>query len=207
MRIHDKLDEILKQGSKVKILRFLSMEKDEHTGRGIAKGIGMSSSSTHNTLKDMRKEGLISARKKGNAILYKLQEENYVVRELLGPLFKKEKNLFNYITSLIKKQLLRLKGNIVSIAVFGSVVSREETSRSDIDVLIVLKNKSGKQKIDKALDALHADLARQFGVPISPYVLTLKEIKQRHRQKKSIIKAILDNNELIYGEPIERILA
>ena len=58
MRIHDKLDEILKQGSKIKILRFLFAEKDEHTGRRIARGIAMSPSSTYNTLQEMRREGL-----------------------------------------------------------------------------------------------------------------------------------------------------
>lgn len=207
MRIHDKLDEILRQGSKIKILRFLSAEKDEHTGRRIAKGIGMSPSSTYNTLQEMKKEDLVSARKKGNAILYKLQEENYVVKKLLGPLFEKERFIYNDIVSFIKKCLLHAKGDIISIAIFGSVARKEETSRSDIDLLVVLKDKTGRPKIDKLMDRLHVGMAKKFGASISPYVLTVSEIRQRYTRKKRIIKSILDNNELIYGEPIERVLA
>lgn len=207
MRIHDKLDEILRHGSKIKILRFLFTEKDEHTGRNIAKGIGMSPSSTHKTLQEMKKEGLISARKKGNAILYKLRQDNYVVKKLLSPLFEKEKFIYNDIVLLIKRHLLQAKEDIVSIAVFGSVARKEETSRSDMDLLILLKNKTGKIRVDKLLDKLHVDMVKKFGVAISPYVLTKSEIRLKYNQKQRIIKSILDNNELIYGEPIERILA
>ncbi len=207
MRIHNKLDEILKHGSKIKILRFLFAEKDEHTGRSIAEGIGMSPSSTHSTLQGMKKEGLISAQKKGNAILYKLQQDNYVVKKLLAPLFEKEKFIYNDIILFIKKGLLQARSEILSIVVFGSVIRKEETSQSDIDLLVLLKNNAGKLKIDKVMDKLHVDMVKGFGVSISPYILTVSEIRQRYSQKKRIIKSILDNNELIYGEPIERILA
>ena len=206
MRIHDKLNEILSQGSKIRILRLLFTEKDEYTGRGIAKGIGMSPSSTYNTLQEMKKEGLVGARKKGNAILYKVREENYIVKKLLAPLFEKEKFLYSDMISSIKKRLLHAGADIVSMALFGSVVRREETARSDIDVLVVVSSKAGKSTVDKALDTVYTDMAKKFSASISPYVLTIKEIRQRHREKKSIIKSILDNNQLIYGEPLERIV-
>lgn len=207
MKIYDKLDEILKQGSKIKILRFLFDEKDEHTGRGIAKGIGMSVSSTHKTLQRMKDEGLVSVRKKGNAILYKLREDNYIVKKLLEPLFKREESIYKDVISSIKKNLFREKKEILSIAIFGSVARREETSRSDIDLVVITKSKIGKTKIDKAMDKLSIDVAKKFGASISPYILTEVEIKRKQVEKRPIIRSILNNNQLIYGEPIERILA
>jgi len=207
MKIHDKLDEILKHRSKIKILRFLFVERDEHTGRGIAKGIGMSASSTYKTLQKMKDEGLIGARKKGNAILYKLQENNHIVKKLLAPLFEKEKSIYGDIISSIKKILFREKKEIVSIAIFGSVARKEETSRSDIDLIVIAKNKIGKTKIDKAMDELNIDMAEKFGAAVSPYILTEAEIKRKHVEKQAVIRSILNNNQLIYGEPIERILA
>ena len=74
MKIHNKLDEILRHGAKIKILRFLFAEKDEYTGRGVARGIGMSASSTYKTLQEWEGEGLISGRKKGNVVLYKVRK-------------------------------------------------------------------------------------------------------------------------------------
>lgn len=207
MKIHNSLDEILQQGAKIKILRFLFSEKDEHTGRGIAKGIGMSASSTHKTLQEMKGAGLIKVRKKGNASLYRLQEDNYIVKELLEPLFKKEKSLYKDIISLIKRDLLQQKEKIVSIAIFGSVVRKEETSRSDLDLVIIAEDKIGKARIDKAINKLSIDMAKKFSVAISPYILTKTEIRKKFIKKQTIISSILENHQLIYGEPIERILA
>lgn len=207
MKIYDKLDEILKYGSKIKILRFLFVEADEHTGRGIARGIDMSASSTYKTLQKMKDEGLISVRKKGNAILYKLRKNNHIVKKLLEPLFEKEKSIYSDIISSITKNLLREKQEIVSMAIFGSIARKEETSKSDIDLVVITRDKIGKTKIDKAMDKLSIDMAEKFGVAISPYILTKLEIKRRHIEKQAIIHSILHNNQLIYGEPIERILA
>ncbi len=207
MKIHDNLDAILRQGTKIKILRFLFSEKDEHTGRGIARSIGMSASSTHKTLQEMKSAGLINVRKKGNASLYKLQEDNYIVKELLEPLFKKERSLYKDIILLIKRDLLQQKEKIVSIAIFGSVARKEETSRSDIDLVIIAKDKIGKARVDKAMNKLSIDMAKKFSVAISPYILTKTAIRKKFIKKQAIISSILENHQLIYGEPIERILA
>jgi len=207
MKVRNKLDEILKHGSKIKILRFLFTERDEHTGRRIARGINMSASSTHKTLQKMKSEGLIASRRKGNAVLYKLRENNYIVKTLLGPLFKKERSIYDDIILFIKKNLFSERKEIVSIAVFGSVARGEETSSSDIDLLIIANDKHGKAKIDNTMDSLSIKIAEKFGAVISPYVLTRAEIKKKFAKKQAIIRSILDNNRLIYGEPVERILA
>lgn len=207
MRIYNKLDEMLKHGSKIKILRFLFAEKDEHTGRAIARSIDMSASSIYKTLQKMKEEGLISARKKGNAILYKLKKDNYIVKKLLEPLFEKEKSIYNDMVSLIKRSLFACKPEIASIAIFGSVARGKETPKSDIDLLIIVENKLAKSKIDRIIDKLSVEMAKKFATAVSPYVLTRSEIKQRYAKKQPIIRSILKNNQLVYGEPIERILA
>lgn len=207
MKIHDSLDEILRHSTKIKILRFLFDEKDEHTGRAIARGIGMSVSSTYKTLQNMKGEGLVGARKKGNAILYKLQGDNYVVKELLEPLFKKEKTMYSDVISFIKKRLLLQKKEITSMAIFGSVARKEETSRSDIDLVIIVERGAKKTKIDKTIDKLSFDMAKKFGAAISAYIMTKSEIRQKYAKRQAIINSILKDSQLIYGEPIERILA
>ncbi|MBL7071440.1 MAG: nucleotidyltransferase domain-containing protein [Candidatus Omnitrophica bacterium] len=207
MKIRDKLDEILNQGSKIKILRFLFAAKDEHTGRGIAKAINMSVSSTYETLQEMKDIGIVSARRKGKAKLYKLRENNHFVKELLAPLFEKEKALYNNIINSIKKALLKNKKNIISIAIFGSVASNQETSKSDIDLAVIVRNNRERTKTDELIDKLSIDMAQKFGVAISPYVLTVLEFRHKYSKKLPIIKSIVSNNKLIYGEPIERIIA
>ncbi|MCK4464023.1 MAG: nucleotidyltransferase domain-containing protein [Candidatus Omnitrophica bacterium] len=207
MRIHNKLDELLKNGSKIKILRFLFSEKDEYTGRAIAKAINMSASSTYENLQNLKEEGLINARKKGNSILYRIRSENQVVNKLLKPLFEQEKSIYTDIVSLIKKSISKYKKKITSIVLFGSVAGKEETSKSDIDLLIIIENNTMRPIINTAIDKLNIEIAKKFGAALSPYILTKSEIKQKYNKKQGLIYSILDNNQLIFGEPIERIVA
>lgn len=207
MKIKNKLDEILNQTSKVKILRFLFNENDEHTGRTVAKAINMSASSTYTALQEMKEAGVISARRKGNAILYKIRDNDYFVKNLLFPLFKKEKAMYDNIFSIIKRNILVDKQNVVSVVLFGSAAKSQETVNSDIDILIITKNARDISKINKLADSLSIKMAKSFHVAFSPYILTKAELVRKYLKKEPIIKSILDNNKLIYGQPIERLVA
>lgn len=206
MKIYKKLDELLSQSSKVKITRLLLYEKSEQTGRGIAKAINMSASATYKALQEMKDERLISARRIGNAVLYKLKEDNYFVKNLLLPLFEKEKSVFKDMIALIKKTLLKKKEGIISVAIFGSVANMKETLESDIDLLIITINDKERKKIKSSLDELSINMAKKYEVAVSPYVLTKEEMQTKYSKGKPIIRSIMNNNILIYGEPIERIL-
>lgn len=206
MKINNKLDEILNQASKVKILRFLFNEKDEHTGRAIARAINMSVSTTYTSLQEMKNIGIISIRRKGNAILYSLKENNYFVKKLIAPLFDKEKSAYTDIIALIKRNLLKEKKAIISIMIYGSVAKAQETARSDIDLAVIARNTSDKNKINKLAEQLSVAIAKEFNAALSPYILTKTELIKKYSKKELIIESILADNKLIYGEPIERIL-
>ncbi len=207
MKITNKLDEILNQSAKVKILRFLFNEKDEHTGRAIARAINMSPSYTHMSLQELKRTGIVAIRRKGNSVLYKLKGDNYFVKNLVLPLFEKEKSVYFDMITIVKKYLLVDKKSIISIAIFGSVAKAQESERSDIDVLIITANADSKKKVTKLTEELDLKLAKNFNVAFSPYILTKNEIIQKYMKNKQIIKSILNNNTLIYGEALERILA
>jgi len=207
MKIFNKLDETLSHGTKIRILRLLTVEKGEHTGRGVAKALHMSASSIHHTLQEMKDERLVVARKMGNAIIYKLHEKNYVVENLIVPLFEREKRIYDDLVLMIKQQLEGEKDEIGCIAFFGSVAQKKETAKSDVDLLIVTKTKKGRNKIDKLMDSLSISMANTFQVLLSPYILTYDEIRKMNNKKSALIKNILKNNRLIDGEPVERVLA
>lgn len=207
MRIHNKLDEILNQPAKVKILRFLFSSNAEFTGRAVARGSGLSVSHSYEMLQDMRKEGLIEVKRQGNALLYSLRPDNYIVKNILKPLYQKEKDIYKDIIIIIKKILGSEKKGICSIAIFGSVAAKTENFTSDIDLLIITRDSISKHKVDNLMDNLTAIMAKKFSVEVSPYLLTVSEAKNKYKQKAQLMRSIIDNNRLIYGEPIERILA
>jgi len=207
MRIYNKLDEIFNRGSRVKILRFLFNNGAEFTGRAIARGSKLSASYSYETLQDMHREGIVEVRRQGSALLYKLRKDSYIVKNILRPLYEKEKNIYKDITALIEKTLLAEKRGILSIAIFGSVASKTENIMSDMDLLVITRDTSAKKKIDYLMDSLTIIMAKKFNLAITPYILTVSEARNKYKHKVRLIKSIIDNNRLIWGDPIERILA
>lgn len=207
MRIHNKLDEILDQPAKVKILRFLFSSNAEFTGRAVARGSGLSVSHSYEMLQDMRKEGLLNVKRQGNALLYSLRLDNYIVKNILKPLYQKEKKIYKDIVSIIKTALASEKKGICSMAIFGSVAARAENFTSDIDLLVISRDISSKQKVDRLMDNLIAVMAKKFNVAVVPYLLTVSEARNKYKQKVKLTKSIIDNNRLVWGDPVERILA
>jgi predicted nucleotidyltransferase len=207
MKIHDVLNSVLRHKGKVKVLRFLLSGKEEYTGRGIAGGVGMSPSATHAILKDLTREGLITVRKVGNALLYTLNKEVYVVKEILVPLFEKEKDVYRKLIARIERSVKKQRHDIVSVVLFGSVVKKEETTESDVDILVITRTTHGKRMVDTVMDELCVTIAKEFDAVLSPYIATVAELRSTDPKRKRLIDSILENNRLIYGEPIERILA
>lgn len=93
MKYSRPLDDLLGQQSKVKILRHLANTRLEMSGRQIAADIGMSPWACHRALRDLSDQGALVMRNVGRTYLFRLNEESYVVEELLLPLFQKEKQL------------------------------------------------------------------------------------------------------------------
>ncbi len=207
MKIHNKLDDLLGKKIKIKILRLLFNDKKEYTGREIARGLNIAPSYIHKALKEMVKERLINIEKKGTAHIYSIKDESYIIKEFFSPLFKQEKVMYNDIISFIKKRLLLYKAGLITIAVFGSVARKEETGGSDFDIFIITGNSKEKRDIDKAMDDITIEIGNIFETDVSSYILTQPEIKKKYKAKSKLIINILNEYQLIYGEPLERVIA
>lgn len=207
MKIHDQLDGIFSRGSKVKILRYLFREDDENTGRGIAKALGMSPSMAHSVLSDLSADGLVDVRKKGKAKLYQLRRKSHIFKKLLKPLFEQEQDLSRELIHDLKSGILSTKQEVLNISIFGSVAARRETVQSDLDLLVVVRTGPGKKAIQSSIDKLSISLAEKYGIALSPYIVTGKEFRQKRDRELPLVRSILNNNHLIHGEPVERILA
>lgn len=207
MKIHDQLDGIFSRGSKVRVLRYLFREDDEHTGRGIARAVGMSPSMAHSVLSELSTEGLVDVREKGKAKLYRLRRDSHIVEKLLKPLFEGEQDLFKTLIKDLKSGILTSRRDVVNVSIFGSVAAMRETVESDLDLLVVVGAASVKKNILKSIDELSIGLVEKYGIALSPYVVTKGELRKKRDRKLPLVESILANNQLLFGEPVERILA
>lgn len=72
---------------KLRVLRYLARRGERLTGREIARGTGSAWARTSKALKDMVDAGLLIHRRVGRAIEYHLNEQHYLIHDILLPAF------------------------------------------------------------------------------------------------------------------------
>jgi len=202
MRFIEPLDGILGQKLKIRILRCLTLKGYELTGRQVAEEARISPPACHNALRDLVEAHVVSERRAGRAHLFKLNQENCLVQEMLLPLFKKEASLLRLaLASLLRK----IRTPIISLILYGSIVKKRETPRSDIDLLAIVAPKD-RTKTEEAFDKISSSFLARYGRTISPYIMTVKEFQTKYRKRLPIIVEIVKTGVVIQGKLISELL-
>lgn len=208
MKFTKPLDTILNTEAKTRILRFLCRTNAEWNGSQIAKEIGITPAATHAALSALYREGVLELRNMGKTHIYSLKQDSFLISNLLKPLFAKEDKILDAVIDMIKHKISssKAKGEIVSVALFGSVSGHRENPASDIDVAVIVENAKTKDAIGRLLEEVDSRVSKEFGNTISPYVNTQAEFKAKHKQSLAVIKNILKSYSLIYGKRLENLL-
>jgi len=196
MKYSRPLDDLLGQQSKVKILRHLANTRLEMSGRQIASDIGMSPWACHRALQDLTNQGVLVMRNMGRTYLFRLNEESYVVEELLLPLFEKEKHL---LEAAIREMVDGLSESIVSIILYGSVSRGEERPSSDLDVLVLVSTDADQDQMQELFAEKNDYFMSRFGNVLSPIILSIAEFRQRYRRGNGLLREIVDTGRVIHG--------
>ncbi|MFA5363346.1 MAG: nucleotidyltransferase domain-containing protein [Candidatus Omnitrophota bacterium] len=208
MRLNRPLDKILNNEAKVRALRILCRNPDGMSGRQIAKMAGVTPKTAHGILQDLLREGVLVMRTVGKTYLFSLNEERAVVKDVLKGLFAAENTLsaklFGIIRTAVKKS--RLKDNILSVAVFGSVHAGTERPESDVDLFVIVRTARLKPEAEGLFFEIDQKLSPKWGNLISPYVNTADEFKSNAKKKTGVVPGILKSYRLIYGERLEKLL-
>lgn len=200
------LDRLMDNKIKTRILRILCKRNTGHTGRQLARELGISPTTASKFLGGLAKEGVLTISGVGQAYLYKLNDKNYAVKNILAPFFQKEKNIFDVLTALIRKNLSKSSVDIESAVIFGSVAKKEQNAKSDVDLLVVVKNIKDKKKIEYIMNKASGVIAQNFQTIVSPYILTVDQFRKKHKEKSPIIKEIIGSYILISGKSPERLI-
>lgn len=194
------LDDIFGQYSKLKLLRFLLKSQTQMNGREIAKNVGLSHVKVHTALKDLTRQGIVSMRSVGSSLVYWLNEEHFLVKEIIRPAFEKEEGLFEYISQLILKEISKPKP--LSIILFGSFVKGNALADSDIDVVIVYPRSKNKAVISKELRDAEKKITSLFGNHLSSAPLSIDEFQDKLKKKDTFVNEIIRTGKVIYGKSI-----
>lgn len=199
MRFRDPLDTVLGQLSKVRVLRFLVMSEGERAGREIARSVALSHPIVHRSLQDLAAQGLVASRRAGGALLYRTNPNHWLVKELLGPLFAKEREALRALGVFLLK---RLQAPDASLILFGSVARGEERPDSDLDLLVILPDQGRRKTIEAEVFDLASEVSRAFGNRLAPVILTRLEFRERFRRRERWIRSVLKEGQVIAGRPL-----
>ena len=200
MLLDSPLNDIFGQYSKVKILRFLVQSQSQSNGREIAKNVGLSHVKAHTALKDLTRQGVVNMRSAGSSLVYWLNEEHFLVKEIIRPAFEKEEGLFEYISRLILKEISLPKPS--SMILFGSFAKGNASADSDIDVVIIYPRSKNKTVISKELSEAEKKITSFFGNRLSSVPLLIDEFQKRLKTKDAFIHEIIRSGKVIYGRSI-----
>jgi len=196
MQFHDLVEMLLGSRVKVKVLRTLWRYREkEFTIRELAKFLGVSHTGIKKVVDELEKTNVLRLRTVGRSCAFRLNMNSYAAN-IVGRTFEMESGVLSELRDVIRE---KLKSRFVtSAALYGSVVEGKETSRSDIDLLIITDQ---REKVEEIVAELQNDVSERFGNSISAYYISEEDL--RKKRKEPPIKQALQNHMLICGKPLE----
>jgi predicted nucleotidyltransferase len=194
------LNGIFGQVSKVKILRFLVNSQAQLNGREIAKNTGLSHVNAHAALKDLSRQGLVNMRSLGNSLVYWLNEEHFLVKDILRPVFEKEAGVFQRVIKIILSKNKRPLP--VSIILFGSFASNKALPDSDIDIAVIYPDSKNNSLIADELAEAEKEITRQFGNRLAAIPIKAREFRKGLKKRDKFITEVIKTGRSAYGKSI-----
>lgn len=182
----------------VRILRYLVKNPGTHTGREIASAAHVTQARAVEALATLTRLGVVRRRKAGRAYLHLLNEANYLTSDILVPAFRQEAD---WMKRLGEEVLESVAGVAESIVLYGSWARGEATEHSDIDVLIVARDRHSAEAV-QPLDDTRSRLTERFGRPVSFLVVPRGEFRRRLRRGDRLVKDIVRHGRVLAGRSL-----
>jgi predicted nucleotidyltransferase len=173
-------------------------------GREIAKNVGLSHVKAHRALKDLTLQGVVNMRSVGRSLVYWLNEEHFLVKDIIRPAFEKEGTAFRQVSNII---LSKIKPMLpLSIVLFGSFAKGSASADSDIDVIIVYPNNKNKERMVSALIDAEKKITLLFGNHLASTALKVEEFQKKLKTKDKFIHEVIRTGKVIYGKSISELI-
>ena len=185
----------MKDITKNEMLFVLSIFKSpeiEYNANSIAKHIKISSMGALKIAKRLEKEGILTSKRLGKAVFYKLNFNNDYVKQYINFLLKRE---FEQADPYLKRWINEIKKikNADASILFGSVTTKQKEAK-DIDVLLITNEKKFSKLKEEIKEINLINIKK-----IHPIYQTEKDLKENIKKRdKPVLNAI--KGIVIFGE-------
>jgi predicted nucleotidyltransferase len=194
------LENILNSKPKIKILKLL-VDRSEwiFTESEIARELLLPKATTHRTLKSLRDQNIVrELRKSGRLLVFQLNRDNYIVKELLEPIIKKDNVI---VEEKVREFSKKIKEFVYAVILFGSSVKGDLKPTSDIDLALITDD---PKKLENLVNMLKTEYLEKQSIIFSTHIFDKKDFKKRYARQDPLIRDIV-NGKIIYGD-IEEVI-
>ena len=192
MKFHDVMEEVFGTSKRIKVLRVLVRYRKEFTSRELSSYCDVSVRGVIDILTLFERYGFVKSRRVGRSILWKMDENNCLIKSLILPSFEAERNLLDHLKRRISRSVRGLP--VQKVVIYGSVARGDERPDSDIDLLLVVREK-GKW-VGELQDKLRGEVLELFGNMLSILVCTSSEYKKLGKG----LKKEIDEGIVVFGD-------
>jgi uncharacterized protein len=180
------LSNILFSGGRRSILALLYGHADEQFYlREIARRAGTGIGATQRELRQLSEAGIIHGIRRGHQIYYQANRKNPIFAELKSILAKT-----SGIRDILLEVLAPLSDRIKLAFVYGSIARGEETSSSDVDLMVV-----GGVSFADVASAL-SESEPKLGREVNPTVYGPREFREKLTAKNHFLSTVVKDKKL-----------
>lgn len=172
MRPTHAIEDFLGSRSKIAVLRVLSGVTVPLNASQIAARTGLSHPAVASALAKFVDSGAVEASSAGRATIYRLQRENVYVSSILLPLLQAEAHVPDVLADSLSSAF---DPYALSVILFGSYARGDQDEHSDVDVLLVARDREAKKRLDDALADYGPEFRARFGATLSGVTYELRD--------------------------------
>lgn len=200
MKINNVLDEIFARKSNIKIIRALKNYNIGISGREVARNSNLTAKNAFKTLTHLEELGIINRTRGNKEHLFTLNRDSFIVAKILLPVLDAEIEYLNEIKGKVEQAL---ENKVIAAVLFGSVVKKEESVLSDMDLCVITND---KETVEEAISELEQNLYKSYNVNLSPIYFTEAEFVEKAITNERPVSDIVNEGEVLIGKSIRRII-
>jgi predicted nucleotidyltransferase len=157
-------------------------------------------------MEELTAMGIFDLREATSQHLYQINRKNRLAKAL-QELFDAEDQRRVELLEAIRGELQRFWGPAVeSVTIFGSSARGDDAPDSDLDLLVVTETEEDEEDAWERLLEKAPMFLREFGVRISPVVMSLEQLHERAEDGDPLIAAVVKEGIPVVKPTIEKLL-
>jgi DNA-binding transcriptional ArsR family regulator len=162
------LDAVLSAPSRLAVLRALVRARQPLSGRALARLAGINHQGAAAALLELAKLGLVERRPEGRRAQWRIIRTNWIVSELLMPLYEREAGLPGTVAGSIRTAL---RGKCAAVLIGGEAAKGHLEPGRPME-LVLVEGGAGRRLLSEAVHGLAALMKKRWSLELEVRVLS-----------------------------------